>query len=237
MQRTIKLAATAAAVVVLAGCASVNFDQAVTEANQATPGFSQGKLELSRTEQQRERRAKLSEELLANPLSMDDAVQLALANSPSLQALLADSWAEMAAASQGGRIANPVFTFERLRLGSELEIGRLLSIGLLDVLTLPQRQSIARNQVAQAKVQLSAMVVEQVSQVRQAWVRAVAAQQLLQYAQQVHQSALGACSRWATSPSCSVPASRFSMQMPLHSLRLRNTRRSPPARSWCACLA
>jgi outer membrane protein TolC len=189
MQRTIKLAATAAAVVVLAGCASVNFDEAVTEANQATPGFTQGKLELSRTDQQRERRAKLSEELLGKPLSMDDAVQLALANSPSLQALLADSWAEMAAASQGGRIANPVFTFERLRLGSELEIGRLLSIGLLDVLTLPRRQSIARNQVAQAKVQLSATVVEQVSQVRQAWVRAVAAQQLLQYAQQVNQSA------------------------------------------------
>jgi outer membrane protein TolC len=120
---------------------------------------------------------------------MDDAVQLALANSPSMQALVAQSWADMAAANQAGRIGNPVFTFERIRAGDELELGRLLSIGLLDLLTLPQRQVISRNQVAQAKIQLSGTVVEQVSQVRQAWVRAVAAHQLLQYADQVNRSA------------------------------------------------
>ncbi|WP_255440892.1 TolC family protein [Caenimonas sedimenti] len=178
-----------AAVLLLAGCASVNIDQALQEANQSTQDFTQGKLELSRTERQRQLRGQLSEQLLAKPLTMDDAVQLALANSPSMQALVAQSWADMAAANQTGRIGNPIFTFERIRAGDELELGRLLSIGLLDLLTLPQRQVISRNQVAQAKVQLSGTVVEQVSQVRQAWVRAVAAQQLLQYADQVNRSA------------------------------------------------
>ena len=189
MQRNFRIAGLGAAVLLLTGCASVNIDQALQETNQSTLGFTQGKLELSRTEQQRQSRGRLSEQLLAQPLTMDDAVQLALANSPSMQALVAQSWADMAAAEQAGRIGNPVFAFERIRAGDELELGRLLSFGLLDLLTLPQRQVISRNQVAQAKTQLSGTVVEQVSQVRQAWVRAVAAHQLMQYADQVNRSA------------------------------------------------
>ncbi|MBL0422561.1 TolC family protein [Ramlibacter sp. AW1] len=187
--RIFRLTAVAAAAFVLAGCASLNIEQAVQETNQAVPTFTQGKLELSRTDEQRQSRQRLSEQLLATPLGVDEAVQLALANSPAMQALIAQSWADLAAANQFGRIANPVFTFERVRLGSELEIGRLLSFGLLDLITLPQRQVISRSQTAQAKTQLSAAVVDQVSQVRQGWVRAVAAQQQLTYAQQVNKSA------------------------------------------------
>lgn len=184
-----KLGAMTTATLVLAGCASVNFEEALGDANGSTNTFTQGKLELIHTDQQRQARSKLADELLAKPLSMDDAVQLALTNSPAVQALLSQSWADMATASQNGRITNPLFTFERTRMGSELELGRLLSFGLLDLLTLPQRVSIARGQVAQAKVQLGAGVVEQVTQVRQAWVRAVGAQQSLQYAGQVNTTA------------------------------------------------
>lgn len=189
MKTIFRLSALAAASLVLAGCASVNVDQAVRDTNDTTNTFTQGKLELSRTEQQGKARAKLSSELLAKPLTMDEAVQLALANSPAVQTLLAQSWADMAQANQAGRIANPVFTFERIRFADELELGRLLSFGLLDLLTLPRRQEISRGQVAQAKVQLSANVVEQVTQVRQTWVRAVAAQQTLHYANQVNNTA------------------------------------------------
>ena len=189
MKTFFRRSALATASLLLAGCTSVNIDQAVLDANDTTKAFSQGKLELSRTVQQQQARAKLSSELLAQPLSMDDAVQLALANSPAVQTLLAQSWADMAQTNQAGRIANPLFTFERMRFGSELELGRLLSFGLLDLLTLPQRQLISRGQVAQARVQLSANVVEQVTQVRQAWVRALAAQQTLEYAHQVNRTA------------------------------------------------
>ena len=185
----LKRSALAAAIVLLAGCASVNIDDTLAETNNANSTFTGGKLELSRTDTQRQARSKLSGELLAKPLGMDDAVQLALANSPAVQTLLAQSWANMAQANQNGRIANPLFTFERITFGSELEIGRLLSFGLLDLLTLPRRMSIAQGQVAQARVQLTSSVIDQVTQVRQAWVRAVAAQQLLQYANQVNASA------------------------------------------------
>jgi outer membrane protein TolC len=186
--RLFKLAGLAAALV-LAGCASIDIDQTLADTNASTAGLTQGKLTLARTQDERQARDQLANSLLDKPLSMDDAVQLALANSPAVQTLIAQSWADMATANQGGRIANPLFTFEHMRLGSELELNRLLSFGLLDLLTLPRRQSIAASQVAQARVQLSVRVVDQVSQVRQAWVRAVAAQQQLSYAGQVNRSA------------------------------------------------
>ena len=189
MNTFFRLGAVTAATFILAGCASVNFDQAVQDTNRSAGAFTQGKLELSRSDQQQQARSKLSNELLNKPLSQDDAVQLALANSPAVQTLLAQSWADLATANQTGRIANPVFTFERIRFADELELGRLLSFGLLDLLTLPRRMEISRSQTALAKVQLSANVVEQVTQVRQAWVRAVTARQTLQYAEQINATA------------------------------------------------
>ena len=184
-----KLTAMAATAWVLAGCASVNFDEAVSGTNQATGSFTGGKLALSRTTGQNDARSKLAADLLSKPLGSDDAVQLALANSPAVQTMLAQSWADMSAANQAGRIANPIFTFERFTFKDELELGRLLSFGLLDLLTLPRRQAIAQSRMAQSQVQLSASVVEQVTQVRQAWVRAVAASQTLQYAEQINTTA------------------------------------------------
>jgi outer membrane protein TolC len=184
-----KLTAMTAAILVLAGCASVNFDQAVKHANQTTGSFTDGKLALSRNDEQNDARAKLAADLLSKPLSPDDAVQLALANSPAVQTMLAQSWADMSAADQAGRIANPIFKFERITFKDELELGRILSFGLLDVLTLPRRQAIAQSRIAQSQVQLSASVVELVTQVRQAWVRAVATSQTLQYAEQINTAA------------------------------------------------
>ena len=189
MKKIFPLTTLAMASLMLAGCASINIDQAVRETNDTTDAFTQGKLELSRTGQQQQARGKLTVELLAEPLTMDGAVQLALANSPAVQTLLAQSWSEMALANQRGRIANPVFSFQHLRFGAELELERLLSFGLLDLLTLPQRQLIARAEVEQFKIQLSADVVDHVTLVRQAWVRAVSAQQTLQYAKQVNDTA------------------------------------------------
>ena len=89
MQRNFRIAGLGAAVLLLTGCASVNIDQALQETNQSTLGFTQGKLELSRTEQQRQSRGRLSEQLLAQPLTMDDAVQLAKQAARDLPPLLA----------------------------------------------------------------------------------------------------------------------------------------------------
>ncbi len=184
-----KTALTAAVLVVVSGCASVNFEQSLSQTNEQAAGFTQGQLSLAKTEAERTERMRLATEILGKPLAQADAVRLALVNSPALQALLAQSWADAANTAQKGRIANPVFAFERLRSDGELELVRLLSFGLLDLITLPQRYNVAQRGLAQQRVQLTATVVDQVTQVRLAWVRAVAAQQSLIYARQVNDAA------------------------------------------------
>jgi outer membrane protein TolC len=185
----VKLIAAAISLAVLSGCASINFDQSLAKTNQDAAGFTNGKLTLAQTKEQRATLENTAAELLKQPLGQNEAVQLALVNSPALQAMLAESWATAANAAQSGRIANPLFSFSRVRLGDELDIGRALSFGLLDLLTLPQRYGIAQRRIEQAQLRLTSDVVDQVTQVRQAWVKAVAAQQNLGYAKQVFESA------------------------------------------------
>ncbi|MDT0136987.1 TolC family protein [Acidovorax sp. PRC11] len=188
MPRT-KLLIALAAVAVLSGCASANLEQSLSDTNTTTKSFTDGQLSLARDAKERDALRSRASDLLSRPLSQKDAVQLALVNSPALQAVVAQNWADSAAAAQSARIANPILTLERVRLGDETEIGRLLSFGLLDLLTLPSRIGVAERRIKQNQLKLSAEVIDQVTQVRQAWVRAVAAQQTLAYTQQVYASA------------------------------------------------
>jgi len=175
--------------ILLSGCASVSPEQNTTRINDEAAAFTEGQLTLVLTDEERSQRLTTALALLERPLTQSEAVQLALINSPSMQALLAQGWAESAEAAQGGRISNPIFSFEHVGTGDELELSRALSFGLLDLLTLPRRQDIAHRLVEQSQLRLTGEVVDQVTQIRQAWVRAVAAQQSLTYARQVYASA------------------------------------------------
>jgi outer membrane protein TolC len=177
------LLATAA---ILSGCATSHFDQSIAATNQLAGEFTQGQLVLVQSQAQRDVLEKTADALLQNPVGQSDAVRLALLGSPAVQAMLAQNWAELAGAAQSARISNPMLTLERLRFGSELELGRLLVFGLLDVLTLSQRSEVAQRQIRQVQLRLSSQVIEHITQVRAAWVKAVAAQQTLTYAMQVN---------------------------------------------------
>ena len=189
IERT-KLAIAAAAVLMLAGCAAPNMDAAMREAGSlAMRVAGTAKAELVREPAQREEAVQVASELLSKPLSGDGAVQLALANSPAFQAALADSWGDLAAARQRGLPGGIAFSFERLREGADLELGRLLSVGLFDLITLPQRARISQVQSEQARVKMAAAIVDQATSARQAWIRAVAAREVEFYAIQVKEAA------------------------------------------------
>ncbi len=173
----------------VSGCASIDIEKSIAHTNTQAASFTQGKLHLARTAAQSADMAAQASEILRKPLSQQDAVRLALFNSPALQAMLAQNWADMAGAAQTGRIANPIIEFERMRVSDELELGRLLSFGLLDLISLPQRQQIAQQKLVQQQLRLTSNVIDHITQVRQAWVKAVAAQQSLHYARQVNEAA------------------------------------------------
>ncbi len=185
LRRRMLFALFAAGILTLAGCATVNVDQRIAKVDQDAKAFTQGQLSLRRSDAARNEAQSAAAKLLEAPLSRDSAVRLALVNSSEMQAMLAEAWMNAATSAQMSRIANPVFTFERLSNPVELDYGRLLAFGLLDVLTLPQRLRVANAKLEQQQIETTIAVIDRVTQVRLAWTSAVAAEQSLAYAKQV----------------------------------------------------
>ena len=177
----------------LAGCASTAIDDNFDSARRLGQQRLGADVKWLTTEASRQEAAAEVDALLARPLGADDAVRIALAYSPSLQAMLYEGAANSAAATQSARLPNPVFAFERLVRSEggvrELEITRTLSFSILDLLLWPARLRLADFQQQTARFGLAGSVVQAASAARQAWVGAVAAQQSVQYFEQVKTSA------------------------------------------------
>jgi hypothetical protein len=77
------------------------------------------------------------DQLLAAPLSIDGATELALLNHRGLQAALAELGIAQAEAVQAARWPNPGFTLSRTRSGGEVEWERCLHVGLGRLLLMP----------------------------------------------------------------------------------------------------
>ena len=174
-----------------ASTACVQFDvkQSVSATNNALPEFTDGNLQLLISEDQKKKAKERTDELLAAELSLPSAIEVALQNSPAIQAMLTEYWEQSSSIALSGSIPNPVFEFGRLSSDSELEIERMLSIGLLDLIRLPVIKRKAELKLDANRLALSGNVVEHVTDVRNAWVNAVAEQQLATYAAQVFSSA------------------------------------------------
>src|SRR3989304_7524614 len=80
--------------------------------------------------------------LLAAPLSVDSAVQIALLNNRGLQATYAELGIAEADLVQAGRLRNPGFSFGRLHRGEVVEYERAFIFDLLGLLTMPLRTQI-----------------------------------------------------------------------------------------------
>jgi outer membrane protein TolC len=191
--RSHRTAAAVAAVLALGGCASTAIDANLASVQQLSQQRLGTQLQwLTSDDARRQARAEL-DAALAKPLGSDDAVRIALAYSPALQALLSDAAADSASATQSARLPNPVFAFERMvrRDGGsrELEITRTLSFSVLDLLLWPTRLRLADHRQQTTRLTLAGQVVQAATEARQAWVNAVAAQQSLTYAEQVKATA------------------------------------------------
>lgn len=119
--------------------------------------------------------------LPSGELTQDQALALALANSPTLAAARAQAEADRQDLLDQSRPALLGFSLERLRRGDDKELNRTLSINLLDWLTWPWRAQHADAQVKASEMALSRQLLSHTQQVRSQWVRAVAAQQRLRY--------------------------------------------------------
>ena len=150
-----RLLLTLVGALAVAGCATTAIDDNYKSAQSFASERLGRDLRWLTTDEARNDAAREVDRLLDRPLGVDDAVRIALAHAPALQATLFDSAAESAVVTQSARLPNPVFAFERLVRSEagirELELTRTLAISLYDLLLLPARLRIAGVQQEQLR--------------------------------------------------------------------------------------
>ena len=90
--------------------------------------------------------------LMQSPLSVDEAVQIALLNNPALQAAFQELGISEAELVQSGRLPNPRLTLRHASAGAVYDIEETASISVLSVLTAPYAHAIEKRQIGRAHV-------------------------------------------------------------------------------------
>lgn len=160
--------------VTLAGCASLpsdwgRADVASTTSDRGRPlpsGDLQG----------------LSRQLLAQPLTADNAITLALIHNPSVRETTARLGFAAADVYDAARIANPTFSASRLTSNDPAATTAQLSLGIAvsftDLLLLPARNRFAQARFEAAKSEVGAATLSLAADVEAAWYRAAGAEQM-----------------------------------------------------------
>jgi outer membrane protein TolC len=173
----------------IAGCTTFSRDGGVNAVNEITRTRIQQDATWLRSDDDAKAARATTRELLAKPLSADDAVKVALLNNRGLQAIYADLGIAEADMVQAGRLRNPGFSFARLRRADEIEIERSFMFDVLGLITMPLRTELERRRFALTQSRIAAEVLQLAADTRRAWYSAVAAQESAAYAEQVKQAA------------------------------------------------
>ncbi|MFS2134362.1 TolC family protein [Duganella sp. Dugasp56] len=181
-----RLPLLAAGALLLGGCASLSADGGMNDVSRLTAERIGQPAALARDGANNDQQVQL---LLAQPLTADSAVRIALMNSPALKASFAELGASEADLVQAGRLRNPSLSFGRIRGGGETEIDRGIMFDIAGLLTLPARSRIEAGRFEQAKLQAAAQAVQLAGDTRRAWFTAVAAAQSAAFAEQVQAAA------------------------------------------------
>jgi len=175
----------ALAALLISGCATLTKDSGFSTVRDFTKERTGHEARWARTDADSEAIQVTVRQILARPLSVDDAVHIALINNRGLQATYAElgiAEAELVAASWP---RNPGFTFSHLQGGGDKEIERSFTLELLGLLTLPVRVRLERERLGATQLAVAAEVLDVGAQARRAYYRTVAAQQGVQYMEQV----------------------------------------------------
>lgn len=181
--------ATALLALALGGCASFTPDGGFGDVRDITKERISQTPQWTRNEQDAQQARQTVRQLLAQPVTPDTAVQIALVNNQGLQAVYAELGIAEADLVQAGRLVNPGFSYTRLRRADDLEIERVFLFNVLSLITMPLRTSLERQRFEITKVRVASQVMRVAADTRRAYYRAVAAQEGVNYSEQVREAA------------------------------------------------
>ena len=183
--RAIATCSALASALVLAACAHFSRDGGFDAVAQtAAPRVGQTAL-WKRTPEDQARAERDTAQLLARPLSADDAVRIAILNNGSLQAAFAELGIAEADLVQSGRVPNPRFTIRRSSGEGLNDVDETVTVSVLALLTAPYVHGIEKRRFAAVQASCAADIVQVGARARQAYVFALAARDTTNYRREV----------------------------------------------------
>jgi outer membrane protein TolC len=174
---------------VLGGCASFSPDGGFAAVEKTAKDRLGKDVQWARSDADQDSIAKRVGELLSKPLTVDDAVQVALLNNRGLQADFQDLGVTEAEVVQAGRLPNPGFSFGRSSRGDEREIERGLHFNLARLVAMPLIGRMEARRFEQVKGRVAMSVLSLAADTRKAYFTALAAEETVRYMRQVKQAA------------------------------------------------
>jgi outer membrane protein TolC len=173
----------------LGGCTAVAPDGGCTSVAAMTRERTGVEPRLARDDAAARELAHSVQSMLAAPLTMDDAVKVAVLANPGLQASYWKVGIAQADLAQAGRLANPVLGFKHTAGGGDVIIERTFTVNLVKLLTMPLASTLEARRYEQVRLEVAREIEQHARATRVAWVEAVAAAQALEYARQVNAAA------------------------------------------------
>jgi outer membrane protein TolC len=181
----LRFAATALALLTLAGCASFSSDGGFNSVEQTAKERIGKELNWARNDVDRSLIAARVQSLLQKPLSIDDAVQIALLNNRGLQASFFELGISEADLVDAGRIPNPHFTLRRANAGDQYTIEQTLTFNILSLLTIPLKSEMEKRRFEQTQRMVTMEVLRLAADTRKAYILAVSAEENARYMDKV----------------------------------------------------
>lgn len=174
---------------VLASCATFSPDGGFNNVEKTTQNYIKQKPIWATTAEQQQAAGQQVAALLAKPLSVDDAVQIALLNNPQLQA---DFYALQIAEAdlvQAGRLPNPSFSMLYAKNNGDFKIEQILTWNVFALFTMPKATAVEKQRFAATQNAVTLRVLNLAQETRVAYFNAVAAFESARYLAQVKSSA------------------------------------------------
>lgn len=164
----------------LAGCASTSPSDAVKDVNAEVRARTGHDLRWDRGTKEDDEARRAVDRLLANELTVDAAVQIALLASPRVRLHLEELAIGQADLVEAGLLSNPTFgvgitAWEQEHISPNLFAS--VEQSFLDVVTLPMKKRVAATELEATKLRVAFEVIDGAASVRSAYYRAQAAEQ------------------------------------------------------------
>jgi len=178
-----------AGLVALGGCATFSQDGGFNAVESSVRERLDKEVKWVKSDADAEQVRATVKQLIATPLTADDAVQIALLNNRGLQATYAELGISEADLVQAGRLSNPKFAYLNVHSSSEIKIERALTFDFMQILTKPLARRLERRRFEATQLRVAAEVLQVAVQTRKAYVLSVSAAQTATYLADVKESA------------------------------------------------